>query len=154
MFSTFYNAVHTAFSNIFNNNPNSIVIRYRYATTDNQYNDYYIVDFHYRDISKSEQIITWLKVFIANLFSTTEFVINLLLFCWIKFLNFLFDKIILLKETLEFIQLLLQNIRESFRISFFIGILELFILILIGICLYKDNYENNTIVIILKFRDF
>ena len=158
MFSTFYNAVQTAFSNIFNNNPNSIVTRYRYATTDNQYNDYYIVDFYYRGISKSEQIITWLKVFIANLFSTTEFLINFTIILFDKFLPFLggdiFDKIVLLKETLEFIQLLLQNIREEFEKGFYRGLLYLSLLILIGIYLFRDNYENNNIFIILKFRDF
>ena len=160
MFSTFYNAVQTAFSNIFNNNPNSIVTRYRYATKNNQFNDYYVVDFYYRDISKSEQIITWLKVFIANLFSTTEFLINLTISLLDKIDEFrpffavdISDKIILLKETLEFIQFLLQNIREEFEKGFYRGLLYLFGCLLIGIYLFRDNYENNAIFIILKFRD-
>ena len=90
--------------------------------------------------------MAWITVFLRRLFSTTEFVVNFSISQLDKLLAFrsffpqvISDKIILLKRTLEFIQFLLENIRDSFEISLYRGLLHLFLYILLGIYLYRGN---------------
>ncbi len=157
-----YNAIHTAFSNLLHNNSNSIVTRYRYTTNDNRFNNYYVADINFHNRlhtnSYSERFIDWLKVFIASLYVRTEFVLN---FSIIQLDNILYysliidqdisNKIIRLKTVLEFIRMLLQSVHESFEISFYRGLLHLFLYFILGIFMFYGN--ENSILFILKFRD-